>query len=360
MKYIFAIQGEGRGHLTQAISLAEYLRAAGHEVAAVCVGCSGTRVLPKFFYDRIGAPVTEMFSPNFVFDKNRRGIRVRVSIVRNLLAGRKIISGLICLRRIIKYHQPDAVINFYEPLTGLLYGLSRPKAPLFCIGHQYLSLHPDFIFPDNAPAQKRAFQIFTRLTSIGAAKKFALSFNQLPNHPESGLFVVPPLLRPEIAALEPEHQDFLLVYLLNRGFSDDIIAWQTRHPGTKINVFWDNLALPDGYSPQAGLVFHHINDQLFLEKLRTCRAYASTAGFESICEAAYLHKPIMLVPTPHHFEQKCNAADAERCGLGIAREEFVLDDLLELSKNQLPDNRLFRAWVDSATAIFISHLAPKD
>jgi hypothetical protein len=33
-KFLFIIQGEGRGHLTQAISLAQLLRDNGHEVVA--------------------------------------------------------------------------------------------------------------------------------------------------------------------------------------------------------------------------------------------------------------------------------------------------------------------------------------
>lgn len=38
MKYLFIVQGEGRGHLTQAISLSQMLRRHGHEVVEVLVG----------------------------------------------------------------------------------------------------------------------------------------------------------------------------------------------------------------------------------------------------------------------------------------------------------------------------------
>lgn len=37
MKVIFIVQGEGRGHLTQAITLERLLRRSGHEVTAVLV-----------------------------------------------------------------------------------------------------------------------------------------------------------------------------------------------------------------------------------------------------------------------------------------------------------------------------------
>jgi UDP:flavonoid glycosyltransferase YjiC (YdhE family) len=40
MKVLFVIQGEGRGHLTQALSLKQMLHNEGHEVVGVLVGKS--------------------------------------------------------------------------------------------------------------------------------------------------------------------------------------------------------------------------------------------------------------------------------------------------------------------------------
>ena len=40
MKILFIIQGEGRGHLTQALSLRQKLMAEGHEIVGVfCHSC---------------------------------------------------------------------------------------------------------------------------------------------------------------------------------------------------------------------------------------------------------------------------------------------------------------------------------
>lgn len=49
MKVLFIVQGEGRGHLTQAITMEELLRRNGHEVVEVLVGKSNSRCLPGFF-----------------------------------------------------------------------------------------------------------------------------------------------------------------------------------------------------------------------------------------------------------------------------------------------------------------------
>ena len=66
MKVLFIVQGEGRGHLTQAITLEEILRRNGHEVVEVLVGKSNTRRLPGFFNRNIQAPVKRFLSPNFL------------------------------------------------------------------------------------------------------------------------------------------------------------------------------------------------------------------------------------------------------------------------------------------------------
>lgn len=66
MKVLFIVQGEGRGHLTQAITMEELLRRNGHEVVEVLVGKSNLRCLPGFFNRSIQAPVKRFLSPNFL------------------------------------------------------------------------------------------------------------------------------------------------------------------------------------------------------------------------------------------------------------------------------------------------------
>ena len=63
MKFLFIVQGEGRGHLTQALALEEMLTHNGHEVVEVLVGRKSTRRLPGFFNRNIQAPVKRFISP---------------------------------------------------------------------------------------------------------------------------------------------------------------------------------------------------------------------------------------------------------------------------------------------------------
>ena len=44
------------------------------------------------------------------------------------------------------------------------------------------------------------------------------------------------------------------------------------------------------------LVFHQLDDVAFLDAMSRCRGLMCTAGFESVCEAMYLGKPVYMMP----------------------------------------------------------------
>ena len=68
MKFLFIVQGEGRGHLTQAITLEEILRRNGHEVVEVLVGKSSSRRLPGFFNRNIHSYSTHCVFTNVLLN----------------------------------------------------------------------------------------------------------------------------------------------------------------------------------------------------------------------------------------------------------------------------------------------------
>ena len=87
-----------------------------------------------------------------------------------------------------------------------------------------------------------------------------------------------------------------------------------------------------------------------------CRVLVSTAGFESICEAMYLGKPVYMMPTKHQIEQRCNAVDASRAGAGIWGDDFNLDGFLDYIPRHRADREGFREWVHSAETVFVKIL----
>lgn len=355
MRILFVIQGEGRGHLTQALSLRQKLVGEGHEVVGVLVGKSPARRLPAFFLDKIGVPVYPFESPNFLPTAKNKQVNLAVSIVYNLARLPKYLLSVRFINRMIRETEADVVVNFYELLTGFTYFLFRPKALMICIAHQYLFLHPDFKFPDENRLELAMLRFFTRLTAIGAAKKLALSFRKMREYGPAGLIVVPPLLRHEVLDIKSKQGEYLFGYLLNSGFSEEIIDWHRAHPEQELHFFWDRKTETAEFKVDERLSFHQLDDLLFLYYMSGAKAYATTAGFESVCEAMYLGKPILMVPT--HIEQACNAYDAALSGAGIVADCFDLDRLSELSKNH-SGNMSFRHWVKQADWLILREFRP--
>ena len=350
MKFLFIVQGEGRGHLTQAITVEEMLRRNGHEVVEVLVGKSNSRKLPGFFNRSIHAPVKRFISPNFLPTAANKRVNLSLSVAYNLLHVPVYFKSVCYIRERIKESGADMVINFYELLTGLTYLAFAPNVPYICIGHQYLFLHNDFIFPKKNRAGIEMLKFFTRMTSVGAKERLALSFSTMADDNRNRVRVVPPLLCQEVIVTESKVGDYIHGYMVNSGFGENVLEWHKNNPSVRMHFFWDKPDEPEIKKVDDTLTFQQIDDVEFLRRMAACKAYATTAGFESVCEAMYLGKPLMMVPA--HIEQDCNAYDAARNGAGIVSEDFAMGDLLEFSKIYKP-NRDFIRWVRSSERLLM-------
>lgn len=94
------------------------------------------------------------------------------------------------------------------------------------------------------------------------------------------------------------------------------------------------------------------NDVAFLDAMRCCRGLMSTAGFESVCEAMYLGKPVYMMPANRQIEQHCNAVDAALSGAGIWGFNFDLERFLDYLPRHKGNGAEFRHWVDSAEKVY--------
>ena len=353
MKYLFIVQGEGRGHLTQCIALEEILRNNGHEVVEILVGKSNARSLPEFFGRSVHAPVGRFESPNFLPTASNKRDNIMRSVAYNLAKVPTFWRSIRYIRQRIRETEADVVINFYELLTGFAYAFYPITVPQICIGHQYLFLHRDFDLPRRQKAKILMLNFFSRLTSFGAYKRLALSFKQLDEDKKQHICVVPPLLRKEVFRQQTTLGDYIHGYMVNAGFGENVMEWHKRNPSVPLRFFWDRKGEERIKRIDDTLSFYQLDDTEFLRQMSGCKAYASTAGFESICEAMYLGKPILMVPA--HIEQDCNAYDAAANGAGIVSNDFNLDRLVEFAGQYRP-NPDFRTWVQKAPYIIINNI----
>jgi uncharacterized protein (TIGR00661 family) len=356
MKFLFLVQGEGRGHMTQAIELASILSKNGHEVTHTFIGVSKRRKVPDYFYEQMPTEVSSLQSPNFILDKQNRSLNLSKSITYNarfLLAYKK---GLDLIHKKVKTTQAEVVVNFYDFLGGFYFQFYRPSGVRHvCIGRQFLTYHPDYLFEPGRDMEKKLYLLNNRLTSQRCDKYLALSFRLYEPQKVGKMVVVPPLIKSATKQVTPTNGGYVLGYMVNDGYAEDFIDQHKKNPEQEMHCFWDRKNMPKSYSPHANLTFHQIDNELFTQYMQNCKGYISTAGFESICEAMYLGKPALMIPVDGQYEQACNAIDAEISGAGKRAESFDIGLLLS-AINQYRTNEDFKAWVARDESIFIDEL----
>lgn len=356
MRYIIVIKGDGRGHITQALSLMQLLRAARHEVACLVVCCPPTTVLPPFLYEKSPVPIVRVYSFNFATDSKARGISWRRTILRGAFDLPAVHKGLRHIGLTLREHQPDVIVNLYDammPLYALQFGV---KVPIIHISHQALMMHEGFTFPPGRRAERAVVLNWTRFTRLKSVKSLALSFYELPDDAANHIYPVPPLLREEVVRRTPTEGSHILSYLLNHGLAADLQAYNKKRPDREIHAFWNKTTAPPELRYSDTLTFHRLNDELFLDYMASCQGVASTAGFETVCEAFYYGKPAILMPTPRQYEQYVNAFDAERVGAGKMVSRLDMNALDAFLPSYSPNHAAYLNWLVEGKEKLLYHL----
>lgn len=357
MRFLFTVQGEGRGHFTQALSLAAILKKHGHEVVAVLIGKSDSRQIPEFFTRKMGAPLFEFDSPSFTSFYKQKRPNIFISMMDNFSRPFVFKDSLRFVKKKIEEYRPDKVINFYEMITGMAYGIYRfdkkMGIEMVTLAHQYVLLNPHYKTTAEQDVKYYFLRMLSRITSNRASKILALSFRDMPGAAEKRLVTVPPLLRPEVFNTEGSQGDYIHGYMLNAGYFDEVTAWHRKHPEVPLRFFWDKKEAEEITLVDENFILYKLNDERFLRSMAGCRAYATTSGFESLCEALYFRKPALMVPV--HVEQEFNAYDAGLSGIGISAKKFKLGRLLDFLPDYAPDDR-FREWVHLAEERYIREI----
>ncbi|MEZ5072827.1 MAG: glycosyltransferase family protein [Bacteroidales bacterium] len=350
---LFIVQCEGRGHLSQSMALARLLEGQGHEVVAVYAGSEGMGELPGYFREAFGDRLRTFAAPVFLRLPNRQGIRVGATLGINLLRARRYLRAIRMLRRALGEHEPDLVFNFYELVGALALRKAPPGIRRVAVGH-HLFLHLQHYPCKGMPASRLLFGWLSRLILASSDRAWALSYQS--GEGREKILVVPPLVRPDFLALPRKRGDRLLAYFLEEGYVWALIAAAHRDPALRADVFVAPATLEQipGEQVPPGLRLHPLSGPGFREHLARCRGLISTSGFDSLAEAACLGVPVAVVPSKGHFEQRCNARDAEANGFAV-----VLDSLDRIPAEALPrfDPTPFRAWAGRWEEILARELA---
>jgi len=296
-------------------------------------------------------------NPEFVTDADNKAVKILSTILHNLRHTGRYLRGIRQIHHAISAHQPDVVVNFYNLLAGVYSLIYRPDLPFVSIGHQFILQHPDFRLPNGRRLHRLLVKLFTAATAGRSAKKLALSFYPLRDDQRKRVFVVPPLLREELFRLPLDRrEDFMLVYLLNNGYHEEIIGWHEDHSEVPLHCFWDDNGSAKSSSSNGSLTVHKIDDDSFLNLMACCKGVICTAGFETICEAFYLDKPVFVVPVQGHFEQLLNAQDAQQAKAAMYDDRFDIDPFIPYMRTSSRPARQFRRWVGEGKERFLRQL----
>lgn len=347
-KCVLIVQGEGRGHLSQSMALSEFLEEAGHRVEVVYAGIGIEGSLPGYFNDFFRDRVREFHSPYFLRKPNKKGIDVGKSLRFNLLRFTRYLVEVKRIRQEINGMEPDVVFNLYDIVGALAIRKVKGGIRRIGIGHHFY-LHLDgYRCRGGSVWHRWLLSTHTKLIMKSCDRVLALSFREVEG--KRGIRVVPPLVRRAFRELHYKPGKRFLVYLLNEGYIFDLVRISQEDPGFNADVFTAR-ALHTDLPP--GITIHPLSDEAFREKMTSCRGLITTAGFDTVAEAAYHGIPLLVIPSQHHFEQRCNAKDVEQTGIGIPVEQLRPGIHLEMKPYE---NVGYLRWVDRAGAMIINSM----
>ncbi|WP_304235558.1 glycosyltransferase family protein [Jiulongibacter sediminis] len=355
MRILFIVQGEGRGHMTQAISLNQQLSQTRHEVVACLIGKETPDDFCSTVEEQLNIPTHFFASPGLAYKVEGKGLSLKNTLLNNFGKTGRYLKSLNMMHHWIASYQPDIIINFYDLLAGMYQiRYSSVAPPMVCIGHQYLLLHPQFEFPQGRQLDRLLINLNSRLTATKAKKLFALSFS--PVAPQRNIIGVPPLLRKEAISQTVKHYDYYLAYVTNPDLLKHLAEWHKKNDTLEMHAFIKTDQENEVEQWHKNFFVHKLDSVKFLRLMANAKALITTAGFESVCEAIYFDKPIMMVPVPNHFEQLCNALDAQKYGAGIAQQEFNLDKFMSYVKHHQSPGHQFRNWLNESREKIIAEI----
>lgn len=338
------IQGEGKGHFSQALS---FIKAAGEKqirINRIFLGRNFFRKTPAYFIEELsntGIPFHQFYSPNFIRTPDKKGIQIVLSLLINVLLGISYLTEVIRIRILSARDSSSTILNFYDPLGALAFRSFSRGIERISISHHFYLAHPDFIHPHGLERGYFWLAIMNRFMLRSSDRAIALSFRKGDSFEKIEVF--PPLLDPEILGKEYviEAGSGDLGYLLNEGFLQEVIGYYREEKSRSAELFSDlelSLNLP------VNVRVKKASRRDLFNSLQHSQRVISTAGFDLVAEAFYLGIPVFLIPTENHYEQYCNALDAVRTGMA-----FQLDNISELrgAELDLRSNKKFREWVSS-------------
>jgi uncharacterized protein (TIGR00661 family) len=309
MRVLYGVNGEGMGHATRSqVVIDELLKT--HDVRVVASGAA-------FRYLRERLPrITEVFGPTFAMKEGQiqRWATVRQNFA---LAPGALPATVKRWMGMVEEWQPEVVVTDFEPLAGLY--ARATHTPLVCVDNIHM-LDRCRHDPEIIGREREDFMLARAVTRamVPRAGDYVITTFFRPPLAYGRTVLVPPILRPEIVAAQPERGDHLIVY--SSGEHELIEA--LRSSGVPCRIYGMRGGPAEGVV-DGNLAYRPRSNEGFVEDLRTARGVVAGGGFSLLSEAVYLGKPVLSVPLQGQFEQVMNARYLQREGFGMCASEVT-------------------------------------
>jgi len=301
VRIVYGVQSTGLGHLSRLLGPKPLFDRDGHELLVIV---SGYNEPPAYFFDALRGVRFEQFRGLSTIENGAGG----VAKAATMKAFARHIPGLLesfhRAHGMIARFAPDLIVSDFEPITGSPF--VAPGTFKVGIGNEATLSHAAAFDPPKARIDHFNVNLVRKLFTSGVDVLLGCHFYPLDEA------CLPPILRPSVLSADIENRGHVVVYHACQGLLEPILGYARRHPHTSIILY--GSPPPSNGVPEN--VQYAADPTRFVEDLATCEAYVGTAGFQSICEAFYLGKRIVVQPIAGHYEQLWNAAQLERHGMG--------------------------------------------
>jgi uncharacterized protein (TIGR00661 family) len=305
VRIAYGISGEGRGHTSRALAIAEALEAQGHEVLYVAGG-TAYEILTQ-----LRKPVLRVPALEHVLCDNRILLwRTARHNLPHLLRARRWIEAVA---RALEEFGAEWLINDFEYYSARAARLTG--VPVVNLNHQQILTETRYPIPWRYLSDAWLVRLIVRwITAPPSRLTIIPSFLSLPLRRPDRVRLVPPVLRSAVLEQEPGEGEHVLVYLNRSHGAEGLLGMLSRFAPVPFRVYGFPTLIPVGRN----IVLRPLGLGHFLRDLASARAVIATAGFTLISEALYLGKPLLVLPNRGIFEQTFNAWCLQKSGQGMA------------------------------------------
>lgn len=301
MKILYGIQTTGNGHLTRSAVLRAELQKLGADVDVFLSGADNSQAFAmSLFPDARFVP-----GPTLVISEGK------LKHWQTLFNAE--FFSFVKSVRALSLASYDLVITDFEPITA--WAARFQKTMSIGISNQYTMTHGAIRFPVFSPLAKLVDRFF-------APAKLCFGLHWC----DFGPYVLPPIVPVELLSLnKKESVEAEVVVYLPFESVECIRSFLQAASTTRFDVFHPAIVSP---STEGNLHWHPLSREFFLSSLAACNGLISNAGFESLSEAIYLGKKLLVKPLNGQAEQMSNAKILPEQGFGESMNTLDTKQLL--------------------------------